>query len=187
MKRLIYKKLLEWKNTSNGKTALLIDGARRVGKGYIAEEFAKNEYASYAIVDFAKASKKVKRLFDEYLDDLDTFFLYFERITHARLVKGDALVIFDEVQKCPRAREAIKTLVADHRFDYLETGSLISIKKNVENIVIPSEEEGIDMYPMDFEEFLWAMGNEVLMPYIQKQFEQQNHHGTLHAAGCLFF
>ena len=115
MKRKIYEKLLEWKVKSNGSTALLIDGARRVGKSYIVEEFAKNEYASYVVVDFSKAQSKLKRIFNEYLDDLDTFFLYFERITRAKLVKGDALVIFDEVQKFPRAREAIKHLVADGR------------------------------------------------------------------------
>ena len=171
MKRKIYDKLLEWKTKSNGSTALLIDGVRRVGKSYVVEEFAKREYASYVLVDFSKAQSKLKRIFNEYLDDLDTFFLYFERITHARLVKGDALVIFDEVQKFPRAREAIKHLVADGRYHYIETGSLISINKNVKDILIPSEEHRIPMYPMDFEEFLWAMGDTATMPLVQKCFE----------------
>ena len=170
MKRKIYHRLLEWKEKSNGSTALLIDGARRVGKSYIVEEFAKNEYASYVVVDFSKAQSKLKRIFNEYLDDLDMFFLYFERITHARLVKGNGLVIFDEVQKFPRAREAIKHLVADGRYHYIETGSLISINKNVKNILIPSEEHRIPMYPMDFEEFLWAMGDETTMPLVRRRF-----------------
>ncbi len=170
MKRKIYERLLEWKEKSNGSTALLIDGARRVGKSYIVEEFAKNEYASYVVVDFSKAQSKLKRIFNEYLDDLDMFFLYFERITHARLVKGNGLVIFDEVQKFPRAREAIKHLVADGRYHYIETGSLISINKNVKNILIPSEEHRIPMYPMDFEEFLWAMGDETTMPLVRRRF-----------------
>ena len=170
MKRKIYDKLLEWKSKSNGSTALLIDGARRVGKSYIVEEFAKNEYASYVLVDFSKAKAKLKRIFNEYLDDLDTFFLYFERMTHARLVKGNALVIFDEVQKFPRAREAIKHLVADGRYHYIETGSLISINKNVKDILIPSEEHRIPMYPMDFEEFLWALGDETTMPLVRRRF-----------------
>ena len=171
MKRKIYDKLLEWKEKSNGSTALLIDGARRVGKSYIVEKFAKNEYASYVLVDFSKTQAKLKRIFNEYLDDLDTFFLYFERITHAKLVKGNALVVFDEVQKFPRAREAIKHLVADGRYHYIETGSLISINKNVKDILIPSEEHRIPMYPMDFEEFLWAIGDETTMPLVKKRFE----------------
>lgn len=172
MRRKIYDKLLEWKKKSNGSTALLIDGARRVGKSYIVEEFAKREYASYVLVDFSKAQSKLKRIFNEYLDDLDTFFLYFERITHAHLVRGNALVIFDEVQKFPRAREAIKHLVADGRYHYIETGSLISINKNVRDILIPSEEHRIPMYPMDFEEFLWAMGDETTMPLVCRRFEE---------------
>ena len=173
MKRKIYEKLLFWKNTSNGETALLIDGARRVGKSYIVEEFAKNEYASYVVVDFSKAQSKLKRIFNEYLDDLDTFFLYFERLTKTKLVRGNALVVFDEVQKFPRAREAIKHLVKDGRYHYIETGSLISINKNVRNILIPSEERRIPMYPMDFEEFLWALGDETTMPLVRDCFERR--------------
>ena len=173
MKRKIYDRLLKWKNSSNGKTAILIDGARRVGKSYIAEEFAKNEYSSYVVVDFAKAKPALKRIFNEYLDDLDTFFLYFQRLTKTKLIRNDALVIFDEVQRFPRAREAIKYLVADGRYHYLETGSLISINKNVKNIVIPSEERHLQMFPMDFEEFLWALGDETTMPLVGRCFRER--------------
>ena len=186
MKRKIYEKLVEWKK-ENGKSALLIQGARRVGKSYIAEEFARNEYDSYILIDFSKAPARVKGWFDEYLEDVDTLLQNIQLHYKKTLTPHRSLIIFDEVQKCPRAREAIKTLVEDHRFDYLETGSLISIKKNVEDIVIPSEEEGLDMYPMDFEEFLWAMGNEVLMPYIHKQFEKQQSMGDFHREAMHYF
>lgn len=167
MRRKIYDKMLQWKLEKNGTTALLIEGARRIGKSWIAEEFARNEYESYILIDFSVAPKRVKDWFDEYLEDIDSLLQNIQLHYKKNLSPRKSIIIFDEVQKCPRAREAIKTLVRDHRFDYLETGSLISIKKNVENIVIPSEEDGVEMYPMDFEEFLWAMGNEVLMPYIQ--------------------
>ena len=187
MKRKIYDKLVQWKQEKDGTTALLIEGARRIGKSYIAEEFARNEYESYILIDFSKAPSRVKKWFDEYLEDVDTLLQNIQLHYKKTLTRRKSLIIFDEVQKCPRAREAIKTLVADHRFDYLETGSLISIKKNVENIVIPSEEEGIDMYPMDFEEFLWAMGNEMLMPYIQKQFEKQKPMGDFHRDAMHYF
>lgn len=170
MKRKIYNQLLNWKNQRNGDVALLIEGARRIGKSYIVEQFAKNEYISYILIDFNKVGNKVKKLFDDYLDDLDTFFELLEQYYKVKLVPRQSLIIFDEVQQYPRARAAIKYLVADGRFDYLETGSLISIHKNVKNIVIPSEERIVTMYPMDFEEFLWAMGNETLMPFLQKQF-----------------
>ena len=172
MRRKIYNKLVQWKHERNGATALLIEGARRIGKSYIAEEFARNEYESYILIDCSKSPARVKSWFDEYLEDVDTLLQNIQLHYKKTLTPRKSLIIFDEVQKCPRAREAIKALVADHRFDYLETGSLISIKKNVEDIVIPSEEEGLDMYPMDFEEFLWAMGNEMMMPYIRKQFEK---------------
>ena len=187
MKRKIYDKLVQWKQEKDGTTALLIEGARRIGKSYIAEEFARNEYESFILIDFSKAPAHVKGWFDEYLEDVDTLLQNIQLHYKKTLTRRKSLIIFDEVQKCPRAREAIKTLVADHRFDYLETGSLISIKKNVENIVIPSEEEGIDMHPMDFEEFLWAMGNEVLMPYIQRQFEKQNPLGDFHRDAMHYF
>lgn len=159
MKRKIYQEMLEWKKRSNGRTALMLDGARRVGKSYIAEEFARNEYSKYLLIDFSKASAKVKHCFNEYLDDLDTFFMLLESACHVELEKGKSVVIFDEVQRFPRAREAIKHLVADGRYHYIETGSLISIQKNVKDILIPSEERHLEMFPMDFEEFLWATGN----------------------------
>lgn len=170
MKRKIYSQLLDWKNTRKGEVALLIEGARRIGKSYIVEEFAKNEYTSYILIDFNQVSNRVKKWFDEYIEDLDTFFELLEQHYHVKLVPRQSVIIFDEVQLCPRARAAIKYLVADGRYDYLETGSLISIKRNVKNIVIPSEERTIEMYPMDFEEFLWAMGNERLMPFIEQHF-----------------
>ena len=177
MKRKIYEKLLDWKNTSNGKTALLIDGARRVGKSYIAEEFAKNEYDSYVIVDFAKATKRIKRLFDEYLDDLDSFFLFLQQELKTELIAGKSLVVFDEVQRFPKARESIKYLVADGRYHYLETGSLISMRKNVKDIVIPSEERHLKMFPMDFEEFLTATGNQATIPLIEAHFRKRKSLG----------
>ena len=170
MKRKIYNQLLDWKNNRNGEVALLIEGARRIGKSYIVEEFAKNEYASYILIDFNKVSNLVKRWFVDYMEDLDTFFELLEQHYHVKLVPRQSVIIFDEVQLYPRARSAIKYLVADGRYDYLETGSLISIKRNVKNIVIPSEERAIEMHPMDFEEFLWAMSNETLMPFIAKQY-----------------
>jgi len=187
MKRKIYAELLKWKTEKNGATALLIEGARRIGKSYIAEEFARNEYASYIMIDFSKAPARVKGWFDEYLEDIDTLLQNIQLHYNTQLTPRNSIIIFDEVQKCPRAREAIKALVADHRFDYLETGSLISIQKNVENIVIPSEEDGIEMYPMDFEEFLWAMGNEMIMPYIKKQFDSLKPMGEFHRKAMRYF
>ena len=187
MRRKIYNSLLKWKQEKNGTTALLIEGARRIGKSYIAEAFARNEYESYILIDFSKAPPRVKNWFDEYLEDIDTLLQNIQLHYKKRLKPRKSLIIFDEVQKCPRAREAVKALVADHRFDYLETGSLISIKKNVDNILIPSEEEGLDMYPMDFEEFLWAMGNEVLMPYIRSRFEKRQPMGEFHREALHYF
>ncbi|MBR4014038.1 MAG: ATP-binding protein [Clostridia bacterium] len=172
MRRKIYDKMLYWKNESNGKTALLIDGARRVGKSYVAEEFAKNEYKSYILIDFNRTGKDLLELFDRYLDDLDTFFLFLSQYYNKKLYTRESIIIFDEVQLCPRARAAIKYLVADGRYDYMETGSLVSIKKNVKNIVIPSEERHIKMFPMDFEEFLCALGNDNLMDLIRICFEK---------------
>lgn len=187
MRRKIYDSLLKWKQEKDGTTALMIEGARRVGKSYIAEEFARNEYDSYILIDFSKAPQRVKDWFDEYLEDVDTLLQNIQLHYKRQLTPRRSLIIFDEVQKCPRAREAIKALVADHRFDYLETGSLISIKKNVEGILIPSEEDGIDMYPMDFEEFLWAMGNEVMMPYIRERFEKRQPMGEFHREALHYF
>ena len=156
MKRKIYEVLLSWKKENSGRTALLIDGARRVGKSYIAEEFAQTEYRSYILIDFNRAGTDIQDLFIHYLNDLDTFFLYLSAYYNVVLYPRESLIIFDEVQLFPRARAAIKYLVADGRYDYIETGSLMSIKKSVKDIVIPSEERHLKIYPMDFEEFLWA-------------------------------
>ena len=179
MKRKIYNKLLEWKQESNGEYALLIDGARRVGKSYIVRQFAEKEYSSYVILDFNLVSKSIKDLFENDLDNLDRFFMYLSNYTGKTLYTRDTLIVFDEVQQYPKARAAIKYLVKDGRYDYIETGSLISIKKNVEGIVIPSEEEHIKMFPMDFEEFLWAMGEEMLMPFIKDCFKSKKPMGQL--------
>ena len=179
MKRKVYNKLLEWKQESNGEYALLIDGTRRVGKSYIVRQFAEKEYRSCVILDFNLVSKSIKDLFENDLDNLDRFFMYLSNYTGKTLYTRDTLIVFDEVQQYPKARAAIKYLVKDGRYDYIETGSLISIKKNVEGIVIPSEEEHIKMFPMDFEEFLWAMGEEMLMPFIKDCFERKKPLGQL--------
>ena len=173
LKRKIYDTLSEWKNSSAGKTVLLIDGARRVGKSYIAEEFAKNEYESYILLDFNRAAKSVLDLFDAYLDDLDTFFLFLSQYYGVKLVERKSLIIFDEVQLFPRARAALKYLVADGRYDYIETGSLMSIKKNAKDILIPSEERHARMVPMDFEEFLWAIGSDITADFLRTCFEKR--------------
>lgn len=172
-KRKIYEELIKWKRISNGSTALLIDGARRVGKSYIAEEFAKNEYKSYILVDFGNVPNDVLHLFAQESSDLDLFFAKLSAFYGIKLFKRDSLIVFDEVQQFPRARQLIKYLVADGRYDYLETGSLIRLKKNVQGIIIPSEEEHIEMFPMDFEEFLWAMGDTVTIPLIKACFESK--------------
>ena len=188
MKRKIYERLLEWKQKDNGSTAVLIEGARRIGKSYIAEEFARNEYESYILIDFSKTPMEIRELFEEYIHDLDELFERLQLFYRVKLVERRSIIIFDEVQFCPMARAAIKHLVADGRYDYIETGSLISIKKNVKDILIPSEEVCIEMYPMDFEEFLWASGNDVLMPFIRKKFEQKKPMGaTLHRQAIDYF
>lgn len=169
-RRKIYDKLLEWKTESDGRTALLIEGARRVGKSTVVEEFAKNEYESYILIDFSRASKAVKELFED-ISDLDYLFLQLQLQYKVDLHERRSLIIFDEVQQCPLARQAIKALVADHRYDYVETGSLISIKRNVKAILIPSEERKISMYPMDHEEFLWAVGDLTTIPLLKKVFD----------------
>ena len=159
-RRKIYDEILEWKENRSDKYALLIKGARRVGKSTIAEEFAKKEFKSYILIDFAHTSKEIKALFDDTYD-LDFFFLQLQQLTGTRLYEKESVIIFDEIQLLPKARQAIKYLVADGRYKYIETGSLLSIKKNTKDILIPSEEHKISMYPMDFEEFLWAIGNEI--------------------------
>lgn len=178
-KRKIYSNILQWKQENKGKSALLIEGARRVGKSTIVEEFAKNEYESYIIIDFNKASKAVKDLFDNLMD-LDYIFLYLQTTYHKTLIPRRSVIIFDEVQKCPAARQAIKYLVEDGRYDYIETGSLISIKKNTENITIPSEEDRLQMYPMDFEEFQWALGDNATIPLLRQFFEKKHILGPAH-------
>ncbi|MBR4008980.1 AAA family ATPase [Fibrobacter sp.] len=164
--------MLEWKSESKGRTALLIEGARRIGKSTIVEEFAQREYETYILIDFNKASEEVKSLFNDLMD-LDFIFLRLQAIFHKSLRPRKSVIIFDEVQKCPNARQAIKYLVADGRYDYIETGSLISIKKNTESITIPSEEDRLQMHPMDFEEFRWAMNDEVTIPTLSKFFERK--------------
>lgn len=173
LQRKIYKKLLEWKNESKGKKALMVEGARRIGKSTICEEFGKKEYESYILIDFAKKDKEIEMYFETYLNDLDTFFMLLQTHFGKKLTERKSLIIFDEVQIFPQARAAIKYLVADGRYDYIETGSLISIKENVKDIVIPSEERHINMYPLDFEEFAIALGEELLIEYIKKCFEKK--------------
>lgn len=188
MKRKIYDMLVKWKQTDAGHTAILIDGARRVGKSYIAEEFAKSEYKSYILIDFNRAPKEVTDLFNNYLNDLDTLFLYLSGFYNIKLYERETLIIFDEVQLFPRARAAIKYLVADGRYDYLETGSLMTIKQNVRDIVIPSEERHIKMFPLDFEEFLWALDNETLMDLIRMCFAEKKPIGqALHRKAMDYF
>ena len=173
LKRKIYDDLINWKNNSKGQTAILIDGARRVGKSYIAEEFAKNEYKSYIIIDFGNAPKDILELFENESYNFDLFFAKLSAFYSKPLYKRESLIIFDEVQQFPKARQLIKYLVADGRYDYLETGSLIRLKKNVKDIIIPSEEEHIELHPLDFEEFLWALGNETTVPLIRQCFESK--------------
>ena len=188
LKRKIYNKLLEWKNECKGSRAILIEGARRIGKSTVAEEFAKNEYSKYLIIDFAKKDKDVEGYFEKYINDLDTLFMMLQAHYGVTLEKRNSLIVFDEVQMFPQARASIKYLVADGRYDFLETGSLISIKENVKNIVIPSEERHISMYPMDFEEFLWAFGEDELINYITKCFNEKTPlEKALHDKAMLLF
>ena len=187
-RRKIYDKLLEWKNDASGEKALLIEGARRIGKSTIAEEFGKREYKSYILIDFNDASQLVIDAFNNYLNDLDTFFMLIATEYDTSLYPRQSLIIFDEVQKFPKARQSIKKLVKDGRFDYLETGSLISIKQNVADITIPSEERSIKMYPMDFEEFCWALNEDSLLNYIKDCYNNLRplEEGLHHKAMLLF-
>lgn len=171
-KRKLYDRLLEWKQNQNGRTAILIEGARRVGKSTLVEQFAKNEYESYILIDFNKASSDVVSLFGNLMN-LDFIFMQLQAIYNVVLKRRNSVIIFDEVQQCPQARQAIKYLVADGRYDYMETGSLISIKKNTKDITIPSEEDRISMYPMDYEEFRWALGDEATMPLLRMFYEKR--------------
>ena len=170
-KRKIYEKLLRWKEQRKGATALLIEGARRVGKSTIVKQFAQSEYKSYILIDFNNTTQAIRDLFDD-LTDMNMFFMLLQQQTHVKLYERDSLIIFDEVQKFPIARQAIKYLVADGRYDFIETGSLISIKKNTKDITIPSEETRISMYPMDYDEFRWALADEVT-PDLLPQFYQK--------------
>lgn len=172
--------MLLWKQNENGQSALMIDGARRIGKSYIVEEFAKREYKSYILVDFNNADDDLMEIFDKYLKNLDVFFSYLSLYFNVTLYSRNTVIVFDEVQLYPKARAAIKYLVKDGRYDYIETGSLVSINRNVKDIVIPSEEHRINMYPMDFEEFLWALGDENTMPFIRTCYEKKQALGPLH-------
>ncbi|MGD1832777.1 MAG: ATP-binding protein [Sphaerochaetaceae bacterium] len=170
--RKIYSKLLKWKKESKGRTALLIEGARRVGKSTIVKKFAEREYTSYIMIDFAFASSAIQNLFKD-LSDLNYFFLQLQLQYGVNLVARESLIVFDEVQFNPLARQSIKLLVADGRYDFIETGSLISIRKNVKDILIPSEERKLQMYPMDFEEFLWATGDTQTPKLLQRMFDER--------------
>ena len=188
LKRKMYNKLLDLKNNLNGTKALLIEGARRIGKSTICEEFGKNEYRSYILIDFAKCPDEVKDYFQKHMNDLDTFFMLISVYYGVKLYERESLIIFDEVQMYPKARECIKYLVADGRYDFIETGSLISIKENVKDIVIPSEERHLKMYPLDFEEFCNALGEEQITEYIRKCFSERTPlENELHHKAMLLF
>ena len=173
LKRKLYNELLDWKVNRKGKTAILLKGARRVGKSYLCEQFAKNEYKSYVIIDFGNTSDEIKSLFEGDTSDVDKFLSELQILTHTTFYERETLIIFDEVQMMPKARQLIKYLVANNKYDYIETGSLITLRKNVADIIIPSEEEDKYLYPLDFEEFLWAIGDEVTYPYIKECFEKR--------------
>lgn len=172
-KRKIYDALLKWKRESSGSSALLIEGARRIGKSTIVENFAKQNYKSYIMIDFSKASNSLKDAFYNLLNSLDSLFMILSLEFNTTLYPRESLIIFDEVQNFPRAREAIKHLVKDGRYDYIETGSLVSIRENVKDILIPSEEQSITMYPMDFEEFAWALHEEMIVKYVRNCLKKQ--------------
>ena len=171
-RRKLYNRLLEWKRVQNGKSAILIEGARRVGKSTLVEQFAKNEYESYILIDFNEASNEVKSLFSNLMDK-NYVFLQLQALYNVVLKERKSVIIFDEVQQCPTARQAIKYLVKDGRYDYIETGSLISIRKNTKDITIPSEEERVTLYPMDYEEFCWALGEETTVPLLRTFYERK--------------
>lgn len=180
MKRKIFDTLLHWKNNEKGRVALLVEGARRVGKSYIIEAFAKECYRSYIMIDLSYMPKALQTVFDDYLSDIPMFLTLLQNVTGIRLYERESLIVFDEVQTYPKARQAIKHLVADGRYDYIETGSLVGIMENVQGILLPSEERTVKMHPMDFEEFLWAMGDEMTMPFIRKCFESRLPMGPMH-------
>lgn len=177
MNRKLYDRLLEWKREEASESALLIEGARRVGKSWIAEEFAKREYDAHLVIDFSQAGGEVRDLFENGLDRLDSFFRNLCAYYETHLPRGRSLVVFDEVQRFPRAREAIKALVADGRYHYIETGSLVSIRENTKDILIPSEETHVALNPMDFEEFLLATGREELHAVLRDAFAERHSVG----------
>lgn len=181
-KRKLYKELLKWKQDYNGSTALLIKGARRVGKSTIARTFAEQEYKSHIFIDFTTCKIEIKELFND-ISNLDYLFMRFQMLLGVELYERNSVIVFDEVQNCPKARQAIKYLVADGRYDYIETGSLISIRQNVKDILIPSEEEEMILNPLDYEEFQWALGNEVSVPLMKKMFETNKGIGDAGARG----
>ena len=188
LKRKIYNSLLEWKKSCAGTRAILIEGARRIGKSTVCEEFGKNEYKSYLVIDFSQATEEVKNYFSDHLNDLDTFFMMLSTAYGVKLYERESLIIFDEVQMFPKARQSIKPLVKDGRYDYIETGSLISIKENVKDILIPSEERHLKMYPLDFEEFCMALGEEQIIAYIKRCFEKRDPlEKGLHEKAMLLF
>ena len=178
-RRKIYDDILDWKRKNDGRTALLVEGARRIGKSTIVEKFARNEYKSYILIDFNTASAEVKSLFDDLMN-LEFIFLRLQQVYSTQLFERNSVIVFDEVQQCPKARQAIKYLVKDGRYDYIETGSLISIRKNIENITIPSEEDWIQMNPMDYEEFRWALGDTVTVPLLKTFWEKKIPLGAAH-------
>ena len=171
-KRKLYDRLLEWKREQNGRTAIMIEGARRVGKSTLVEQFARNEYDSYILIDFNEASNEVKSLFSDLMNK-DYLFLQLQSLYHVVLKERKSVIIFDEVQNCPPARQAIKYLVKDGRYDYIETGSLISIKKNTKSITLPSEEDRVTLFPMDYEEFRWALGDNATVPLLRQFYEKR--------------
>ncbi len=175
-KRKLYDKMLRWKQERDGSTALLIQGARRVGKSTLAEEFAKHEYESYLLIDFTEASTETKDLFKD-ISNLNSLFFTLQMQYNVRLHNRKSVIIFDEIQECPLARQAIKKLVKDHRYDYIETGSLVSIKKNIKDIRIPSEETRINLYPLDYEEFRWVMGDETSVELLRDALRQKKPMG----------
>lgn len=187
MKRKIFDALLQWKNSECGRVALLVEGARRVGKSYIVEAFAKEVYRSYVMIDLSYMPVVLKSVFDDYLSDVPMFLSLLQNVTGIRLYERESLIIFDEVQAYPKVRQAIKHLVADGRYDYIETGSLVGIMENTQGILLPSEERTLHMYPMDFEEFLWAMGDEMTMPFIRMCFEKKKPLGPMHRKAMELF
>lgn len=172
LKRKAYDTLLKWKHESAGKTALLIEGARRVGKSTLARTFGETEYKSCLVIDFFQAPAEVKQYFEDYRTDFDSLFLYLSVFYNVKLYEHETLIVFDEVQMYPQARGLIKYLVADGRYDYIETGSLLSIKQNIKDIIIPSEEESLELEPLDFEEFLWGMDEKGLADLIRMSFSK---------------